>query len=135
MKLIKKIALICASLTLCAGVCSMTACLGDDSSSSSATSSVETSSEATAAATSFKFKVLNANGTPATNVSVQLCIDTTCYAPVQTDANGEVSYTSPAGEVVHEIHILDAENNQVEFDGATETGATYNTEAIVLTLK
>ena len=134
MKLIKKLALVCASLTLCAGVCSLTACFGDDS-SSSATSSVETSSEATATATSFKFKVLNKDGTPATNVSVQLCIDTTCYAPVQTDANGEVSYTSPAGEVVHEIHILDAENNQVEFDGATETGAKYNAEAIVLTLK
>lgn len=134
MKLIKKLALVCASLTLCAGVCALTACFGDDS-SSSATSSAETSSEATATATSFKFKVLNKDGTPATNVSVQLCIDTTCYAPVQTDANGEVSYTSPAGEVVHEIHILDAENNQVEFDGATVTGATYNSEAIVLTLK
>lgn len=140
MKLIKKLALLCASLSLCAGVCAMTACelsLGGntDSSTAPATSSTETSSQAPATASAFKFKVVKADGTPATNVSVQLCIADTCYAPVKTDANGEVSYTSPAGEVVHEIHILDENNEQVEFEGATETGATYNTEAIVLTLK
>lgn len=133
MKLLKKLALVCASLTLCAGVCAVTACSGGgEDASSSATSS----SEATATATSFKFKVLNKNGTPATNVYVQLCIGADlCYQPVKTDANGEVSYVSPSGEVVHEIHILDAENTPIEFDGATVTGATYNSEPIVITLK
>ena len=131
MKLIKKLALLCASLSLCAGVCAMTACefsLGGGTSSSTApaTSSAEASSEATATANAFKFKVLNADGTPSTNVYIQLCIADTCYAPVQTDENGEVSYTSPAGAVVHEIHVLDAEYAPVEFEGAAETGATYN---------
>ena len=142
MKLIKKLALLCASLTLCAGVCSMTACFGDEASSSSAPSSQEASSEAPAAATGYKFKVVKADGTPAAGYHVLICLaNGACNPPAQTDSNGEVTVEpiaalgGKAGE--YEIHVMDADMNSdyLDFDGLTITPSTYNTEAIVLTLK
>ena len=143
MKLLKKLAILIAALTISLGV---SACMGGDNSSSLASSSavnssVESSSvesSVEAPATAYKFVVLNSDGTPAKDINVQLCVlgnAASCFMPMPTDANGEVEYT-PAGfpgEGEYEIHLLSATYEALEFTGPVNTPTTFGT--ITLTLK
>ena len=95
-----------------------------------------TSSEQTENA--YIFTVLNADGTAAVGVNVQLCAlgnASVCYMPVATDANGKANYAPMgfpgAGE--YEIHLLDEYNHPLEFDGPVSTPTIYS--EITLTLK
>ena len=135
MKLIKKIATVCMAVMFAFGLGTFTACKDTGSSSESS------GSGASETLTAYKFIVLNADETPAQNVSVQLCAYKedgslgACYQPVAVDANG-IADKNPAGlpgAGVYQIHILDASSNPVEFDGATDTPAEYS--EITLTLK
>lgn len=148
MKLLKKLAIFISAIALCIGA---SACMGGDNASSSASaanSSVESSLsvESSAAvessqetpATVYTFIILNSDGTPATNVQVQLCVlgnSAACYMPISADANGVVEY-NPAGfpgEGEYEIHLLDANYAPLEFNGPVSTPTIYST--ITLTLK
>lgn len=132
MKLIKKIATVCMAITFAFGLGAFAACDKEDSSASSSASE---------SLTAYKFIVLNADETPAQNVSVQLCSYNedgslgACYQPVAVDANGVVD-KNPAGlpgAGVYQIHILDASSTPIEFEGVTDTPAEYS--EITLTLK
>ena len=137
MKALKKIAGICLALTLCFGIGALTACNDNAGNTSSITSEQPTG------ASGYKFKVLNADGTPAVGYQVQLCIlnskgeQTACYMPIAVGENGQVTYAPQGfpGAGTYNIHVLDAKNAQVEFEGAEKTPTEYNTEDIVLTLK
>lgn len=149
MKLLKKLAILIAALTISLGV---SACMGGGNNSSSASSSavsssVEASSSAQASsvessveapATAYKFVVLNSNGTPAKDINVQLCVlgnAAACFMPMPTDANGEVEYnpTGFPGEGEYEIHLLSATYEALEFTGPVSTPTVFGT--ITLTLK
>lgn len=138
MKFLKKLAILATALTLCLGASALfTACGGgNNSSSSSSASSVESSVETPA--TAYKFIVLNADGTPAKDINVQLCTAgaTMCFMPMLTDANGVVEYAPMGfpGEGEYEIHLFTADmTTPLEFNGSATTPATFNT--ITLTLK
>ena len=146
MKLLKKLAILAMSLTLCLGTSALvTACGGNnDSSSSSVASSVESSttssteSSAEATTNAYTFIVLNSNGSPAENINVQLCMlgnGAACFMPMLTDASGKVEYTFDGFvEGEYEIHLFDSTmTTSLEFDGPTTTTATFST--ITLTLK
>ena len=136
MKLLKKLAILAISLTLCLGAGALTTACGGNDSSSSSVSSVESSTETTTNA--YTFIVLNKDGTPAANVNVQLCTlgdGASCFMPILTDANGKVEYTFDGfTEGEYEIHLFDSTMATVlKFDGPTTTTATFST--ITLTLK
>lgn len=155
MKLLKKLAIFISAIALCIGA---SACMGGDNASSSssvasnsvvsseaessvASSSVEESSVESSAelpATAYTFIVLNADGTPAANVQVQLCMlgnSAACFMPMPTNENGIVEYTAMGfpGEGEYEIHLLDASYAPLEFNGPVSTPTVYST--ITLTLK
>jgi len=129
MKLFKKIAVLCMALTLCFGAgAALTACGGNDETSSS---------EQTV--TAYTFTVLNADGTAAKDINVQLCVlgnAAACYMPMATDANGKVTYNPPGfpGEGEYEIHLLSKDlSTSLEFNGPVSTPTVYG--EITLTLK
>ena len=135
MKIFKKIAALCMAISLCVGVGALTASCGGSSDSSS--------SEQTTTATGYLFKVVNADGTAAdTTYAVQLCKgDEMCFNPCFLDENGQANYNATTvtgfpGAGVYDIHVLGGEfMDNVEFDGAKQTPASYFSEYIVLTLK
>lgn len=140
MKIFKKLATLALALTLCAGIGAFAAC---DNTSGSGNSSSSSSNVETGA---YKFKILNKDGSAAVGYSVQLCIlndageQTACYAPAVVDEKGQVSYSADTvpgfpGAGNYNIHVLDSNNQQVEFEGLEKTPTAYNTEDIVLTLK
>ncbi len=103
----KKLALILAALALI-GAMVMTACTSDDpaadttaADTTNATAPDEsTTPEATTTASTqpsgkvnYTIIVKDQDGNPVQGVSVQLCEDTTCRLPRDTDANGSVVYT------------------------------------------
>ena len=130
MKLFKRLAMMAMALgfCFCAGA-TVAACGGDNGNG--------TSSEQTTNA--YTFIVLNADGSAAEGVNVQLCVlgnSAACFMPVAADANGEVVYTPTgfpgAGE--YEIHLLSADySTSLEFNGPVTTPTIYST--ITLTLK
>ena len=129
MKLFKKIAMVTMALMLSFGTGAMISACGGDNGNG-------TSSEQTENA--YIFTVLNADGTAAVGVNVQLCAlgnASVCYMPVATDANGKANYAPMgfpgAGE--YEIHLLDEYNHPLEFDGPVSTPTIYS--EITLTLK
>ncbi len=135
MKVFKKLAGLCLALTLCSGICAFAACGESDPADS--TPSVNNP----VGATGYKFKIVNADGTPASNVGIQLCTlkpDGTldlCKAPVMVDAKGEVLYEVEA--MVYEIHVFDYSTGSAHMNYESETtttSATYNSDVIVLTL-
>ena len=142
MKTFKKIAALCMAISLCAGVGAFAACGGDTGTGSASESSNPVSAE-TQTATGYLFKVVNADGTPAdASYAVQLCKGLeVCYNPAFLNAEGQATYNATTvagfpGEGVFDIHVLGGEfMDSVEFDGPTQTPATYSTEYIVLTLK
>ena len=130
MKLFKKIAMVTMALMLSFGAGAMISACGGDNGNG-------TSSEQTANA--YTFIVLNADGTAAVGVNVQLCVlgnSAACFMPVAADANGKVVY-SPAGfpgAGEYEIHLLSADySTSLEFDGPVSTPTIYS--EITLTLK
>ena len=127
MKLFKKLAVACLSLTMFAGIGFLT---------TSATA-CGTQSESPATDT-YKFKIVNADNTPAVGYVVQLCINT-CTFSEPTNANGEVSYAGTEGAGAYEIHVFTAHpmngGESVEFTGATHTPTEYSSDVIVLQIK
>ena len=141
MKLFKKLAIACLSLTMLAGFAAFASC-GDKTNDNPANSNsnTESSSEVSsdvAQTEAFKFRVLKADGTPAVGYVVQLC-NKTCAFSEATDENGEVSFAGGDGEVVYEIHVFSALPQKggkiVAHTGATSTPAEYSNDVIVLTL-
>ena len=122
MKILKKIAALSMALGFCFGAgAALTAC---------------TSVEQTA--TAYEFTVLNADGTPAKDINVQLCVlgnAAACFMPVATDANGKVTYNPMGfpGEGEYEIHLFDLSMNALAFTGPVSTPTVFG--EITLTLK
>ena len=130
MKVLKKIAVLSMALMFCFGAGAMLTACGD---------SKDNSSSVEQAATAYEFIVLNADGTPAKNVSVQLCTlgnEPACYMPITTDANGKVTYNPIGfpGEGEYEIHLLNQDlSASLEFNGPVTTPTISS--KITLTLK
>ncbi len=128
MKLFKKLAVLCMALTLCFGAgAALTACGGNTE---------DSSTEQTAEC--YVFTVLNADGTAAKDINVQLCVldnAAACYMPMATDANGKISYTPIGfpGEGEYEIHLFDLSMKPLEFTGPVSTPTVFG--EITLTLK
>lgn len=141
MKTFKKLAIFATALTLAFSFGAFAACGGGDKDNSSNSSPTESSTPTeNVNENAYTFIVKNADGSAAQNVSVQLCTYNAtynaCYAPVAVDANGISVYEPQSGfpgAGIYEIHLLDDMNNQVEFDGPTQTTAEYG--EITLTLK
>ena len=124
MKFFKKTACAFLALSFCFGACALTACGGGNE------------------ADGYHFRLVFADGSAATDYSVQLCSILedgslgVCYAPVKADENGYVVYnastckiaTFTAGE--YEIHILP----DAEFEGEKTTPVSYSTDVITLTI-
>ena len=127
----KKFASILLAAFLSFGALALTACGGKDESSSPATES-----SATTEASVYKITVLNADGTPATNVKVQLCIVDesgklgACLMPVAVNADGKVDYT--ADKNTYEIHVLDSANTPLELKEHVVTEAEYGEYTVTL---
>ena len=135
MKAFRKLAILGMTLALCFGAGAAVAC-GGNTGDSSTNSSTEQTAQA------YEFTVLNADGSAAANINVQLCVlnsageQTACYMPVLTDANGKASYNPVgfpgAGEYV--IHLLPQDmSTQLEFTGPVTTPTIFS--EITLTLK
>ena len=113
MKLFKKLAGLCLALTFCAGLCAVASCGGSKDKDTDKDSTPVTS-EQPGEATCYTITVLNADGTPAADASVQFCkVESdgslgACYSPVSTDANGMCAYAPMGfpGEGVYEIHVI-----------------------------
>ena len=130
MKLFKKLAMLTMALALTFSVGALAACGGNEDSGSS------TSSEQTAV-TSYKFKVVKADGTAAAGVQVQLCKGTDfCAMPVMTDANGVADYAFPNSQAdAYSIHVWDAAMaNEYTVTGTATTSADYDGSEIVVTI-
>lgn len=153
MKLFKKLAILCATLSLCVGFAAFASCGSNaDSSSDNPTESSTPSTDETTkvnpddvipvpdGAAGYYFKVINADGTPAKDVKVQLCVGLDlCYTPVAVDANGDVYYAPNGfpGAGVYDVHVLGGEwgDEQMSFDGVTQTPDAYPANYIILALK
>ena len=142
MKFLKKLAILCMTLTLCVGFASLTACGGGNSTDNTASSETTYSPDDVIPAPTDKaayyFKVINENGTPAKDVKVQLCKgDEMCFDPIAVDANGDVCYVPNAGAGEYDIHVLGGEwgTDQLTFTGAAKTPVSYPANYIILVLK
>ena len=135
MKLFKKLAIACLSLTMLAGFASFAACGSTDN--NSASNSGNSNTEQPAQTEGFKFKVVKADGTPAVGYVVQLC-NNTCTFSEAANENGEITFGGGEGALAYEIHVFSAlpQNGgvQVEFTGATHTPAEYSDDVITLTI-
>lgn len=148
MKLFKKLAGLCLALTFCAGLCAVASCGGSskDDDSTPVTSeevggSENGTSEAPGVYSNYTVIVLNADGTPATDVRVQFCYvqeDGTlggCLSPVAVDSNGICEYNPMGfpGVGVYEIHVLPVGSSTplaVQADVRTE--AAFGTYTVTL---
>jgi len=139
MKKFAKLASIVLAAFLSFGVLALTACGGgEDSPESSAPvteSSVAIESSETAEANAYEITVLNADGSAASGVSVQLCIYEdgklgACLMPQAVGANGKVSYT--AEKNTYEIHVLDASYKPLELKDHVVTDAEYGEYTVTL---
>ncbi len=109
MKLFKKLATLCLSLTMCLGLgATIAACGGDDASTSSSSVQDEIA---------YKFQIVKADDSPAEGYKVLLCKgDENCGTPVAADANGIVNYpvSKLPGEKkadAYDIHVMSAESS------------------------
>lgn len=129
----KKFASILLAAFLSFGALALTACGGKDESSSPATES-----SATTEASVYKITVLNADGTPATNVKAQLCVVNAdgslgaCLMPMPVDENGKVDYTLITTPGIYEIHVVDEKNAQLELKEHVVTEAEYGEYTVTL---
>lgn len=127
MKFFKKLAIAAMTLSLALSTCALASCTDDEASSS------------TEVSVCYTFVVKNADGTPAQNVSVQLCaykddgeLDA-CQNPVAVNAEGTCNYTYFTEPGRYHIQILDANYDSVDFDGVHDTPTDFGT--VTLTLK
>ena len=125
MKKFAKLASIILAAFLSFGILALTACGGKDNSESSAP----------AESSAYEITVLNADGTAASGVSVQLCIYEdgklgACLMPQAVGANGKVSYT--AEKNTYEIHVLDASYQPLELEEHVVTEAEYGSYTVTL---
>ncbi len=131
MKKFAKLASIILAAFLSFGILALTACGGKDNSESSAPAE----SSATTEASAYEITVLNADGTAASGVSVQLCIYEdgklgACLMPQAVGANGKASYT--AEKNTYEIHVLDASYQPLELKEHVVTEAEYGEYTVTL---
>lgn len=128
MKNFRKLATLALSLVIAFSFGAFTACGGGDDSFSS--------SSQTEAATAYKFKVLNADTTPAVGFAVQLCQDDACFAPKFADSEGLVTYAFPnnqAGE--YSVHVWSSDmETEYTFEGTATTSLDYDGSVITLTI-
>ena len=126
----KKIVSIFLAVFLSFGSLALTACGGKEESSSA------TESSASIELSAYKITVLNADGTPAKDVKVQLCVVDesgklgACLMPVAVNADGKVDYT--ADKNTYEIHVLDASMKPLELKEHVVTEATYGEYTVTL---
>lgn len=165
MKQLKKLAALCLAITCAFGVAiTATACNfgGENSASGSTTNSSSAESSTASSSTvdsstadsstadsstedsstadptdAYVFYVKNADGTPATNILLQLCVGDTCYPIDWLDKNGRIASSQKKGAPleagVYDIHLLRDGITELEFDGPATTSANF--EIITLTLK
>ena len=111
MKLFKKLAILCTALTLCCGVSvALTACEGDEPSSG-----ISATQE-----TVYKFKVLNKDGTAATQYKVQLCKKDengklgACLSVLGVvGADGVATISVADTSTKYEIHLISVESGDL----------------------
>ncbi len=132
MKLFKKLAALCLSLTMCLGLgATFAACDGDDTNSSS---SVQEE-------IAYKFKVLKADGSAAVGYRVLLCEGTLCYGPaVVADSNGIALYLVsklPAPKA-YDIHVMSSDTDDSTYLTLTSSSLkltpTDFSETVTITL-
>ncbi|MBR2646693.1 MAG: hypothetical protein IKD47_03960 [Clostridia bacterium] len=131
----RKIATLCMAFVCSVSLFALAACGGgEEKPESSAAQTESVTSSAEEGYTAYEFTVLNADGTNANGVFVQLCKGIEfCYAPVAV-VDGKATYAAAPSADVYEIHILDTDcTTQLEFNGAATTTAEYG--AITITLK
>lgn len=131
MKFFKKLAILTMAIALTFSVGGLVACDNGE------TSTPSSSTEQPAAVSAYKFKVVNADGSAAADVQVQLCKgEDFCAMPVMTDANGVVEYPFPNGTAdAYSIHVWDKEMaNEYTISSNALTSADYNGGEIVITL-
>ncbi len=123
MKILKKLAILVMALTLCVGFGgTMTACDKEGSSNSQTQKG-------------YTFKVVNKDDTPAVGYYVQLCkTNGTCLEFVAVDEDGVILYALDDTSIDYEVHVLDANQDQVEFTGLKTVTANHTGE-IQLKLK
>ena len=133
MKLFKKLAGLCLALTFCAGLCAVASC-GGSKDKDTDNDSTPVTSEQPGVVSNYTVIVLNADGTPATDVKVQFCIiengeTQACYGAVSTDANGMCAYAPMGfpGEGVYEIHVIGKTLKDV-----VKTEATFGSYTVTL---
>lgn len=111
MKFFKKLAILCMAFTLCCGVSvALTACEGDEPSSG-----VSATQE-----TVYKFKVLNKDGTAATQYKVQLCkkdengqLDGCLSNLGAVGADGVATISVTDTTTKYEIHLISVESGDL----------------------
>ena len=111
MKNIKKFLSLLAAMMMVCTIGMATACKdkgGDSSSQSSSTesSSSADSSEETPAENVYVVTVLQPDGTPAANLSLNFCVGETCQ-PVKTDANGIAKFEFDNPNTVYHVEYKD----------------------------
>lgn len=166
MKQLKKLAALCLAITCAFGVTiTATACNfgGENSASGSTTNSSSAESSTASSSTvdsstadsstadsstedsstadptdAYVFYVKNADGTPATNIFLQLCVgglNGKCFAIGNLDENGRIASSqskAPLEAGVYDIHLF-RDGVELAFDGPATTSANF--EIITLTLK
>ncbi len=109
-----------------------------ESSSSVEDSSVaDSSDDVTPIENGYTFKVLKADGTPATGYQVQICLTGNtfaCLMPIPVDGNGYANY--PADKTKsYDIHMLTSDYQEVTgFQSMGTIPANYDGGVIVITL-
>ena len=112
MKLFKKLAILCATISLCVGFSAFAACGGKDN--SAPTYTINDVVPAPSSDAGYYFKIVNADGTPA-----------------KDNPNGF------PGAGVYDIHVLGGEwgDEQLAFDGVQTTPDAFPANYIILALK
>ena len=141
MSKIKKLISLLAAATLCLGTLAFTACGGGDDSSTPANTNTESSDTGSneEITDAYVIYVKNADGTPATNVRVQLCKGYEfCLGgkPESVDENGKIvirpsAYEMngvPYGADEYDIHLWSGDlTNEIQFEETNKkTPATYS---------
>ena len=109
-----------------------------NSNNNATSSSYESATESSASIelSAYKITVLNADGTPAKDVKVQLCVVDesgklgACLMPVAVNADSKVDYT--ADKNTYEIHVLDASMKPLELKEHVVTEAAYGEYTVTL---
>lgn len=139
MKLFKKLAILCATISLCVGFSAFAAC-GGSKNNSAPTYTINDVVPAPSSDAGYYFKIVNADGTPAKDVKIQLCKGTEmCFEPIALDASGNALYNPNGfpGAGVYDIHVLGGEwgDEQLSFDGVQTTPDAFPANYIILALK